>query len=642
MKQFPPFLWLIFAMFSLAAVACNPSPQSAILAATPRPELVETVQAQQYGLMAQGTIQAQQATADFWQSQQAILAQQLEGTAAADNLTRQAQGTRAAADNQATATMQALHLAQAQAQATAAAVGTATAESVQATATGAAVQATATMQALHLAQAQAQATGAAVGTATAAAVQAQATGAAVQATATMQAVQLVQAQSEARRGQAVSYFYTAAVAFVALSLIVGAWLLFPLMKARASMVTYGAAANPLFLHTSGRGRLSILNPLTLLQAGATVDETGQVVQHGGINEQIQILLAGGLQNLMAQQAQFAQQVTKTLTIGGATQSTITTTRAQNQPLRLTATSPAVMPTAEPSPLQPVPLSTIARQIAAGHVMLIGETGAGKTTAAGQLANIRRDSGHDVIIIDPHAAAGAWGGYEVAGRGRDYNAIMATLQRIEGEFGNRYQQRAQRGGHFAPLTLLVDELPAIAENAPAAIDILKTLLMEARKVDIWLIALTQQTNVTALGIRGQSQVLANFRYVVKLGEFAEPELTAGMKWPATIKTSGAVRPLVIDAPHNHPHNHPVTPVTTPITSYNNAPVTGYNHPPVTGYSDNLQWGAGVKITPAHVAHIRQLKARGKSKNEILAATFGGKNTAYLKIINEALEVNHVQA
>ena len=489
MNKYGLLLFLAVTVLGLGAACSSPSPSAVLANATPHPELVATAQAQQYELLAQGTIQAQQATADYWQAQQAILAQNLAGTAAADATRAAADATRMAGDMRATATMQALAMAQAQADATSAAVGTAQAQAVQATATGAAVQATATMQALAMAR----------------------------------------AESDARRGQAASYFYTVGVGVLFVFALIALWLIFPVIRARAGVVTYGTAKNPLILHTSGRGRLSLLNPLTMLSAGATIDQRGQIDQMAAGNEQLQILLAGGLQNLMAAQAQYQPQINRTISIGGTT--TTTTSGGGRQPLRLTATSPAGGPVlaAVPSSAdnQPVPLSAIARQISAGHVLLVGETGAGKTTAATQLATIRTAAGQNVVVIDPHAKAGQWADYEVVGRGRDYDAIVARLAGVQNEFNGRYQRLAHDGAAvFRPMTLLVDELPAIAQNAPAAVDVLKMLLMEARKVNIWILALTQQTNVSALNIKGQSQVLNNFRYVIKLGEFAESGLVGG--------------------------------------------------------------------------------------------------------------------
>ena len=153
-----------------------------------------------------------------------------------------------------------------------------------------------------------------------------------------------------------------------------------------------------------------------------------------------------------------------------------------------------------------------------HIMVIGETGSGKSTLASAIAATVPS---DAVVIDPHAQPKDWEGLTVIGRGRDYSAIADIFLAQIDEMHRRYAARA--AGQFAghKLTVIVDELPAIASSEECA-DIFpswfQTLGCEARKVGIQLIVLTQADNAKVLDLDGKGQLRQNFT-PLRLGSFA---------------------------------------------------------------------------------------------------------------------------
>ena len=60
------------------------------------------------------------------------------------------------------------------------------------------------------------------------------------------------------------------------------------------------------------------------------------------------------------------------------------------------------------------------------VFIYGVPGSGKTTFAQEELNKRLALGHEVIVLDPHVAYGAWPCCSVIGGGMNYQAINDKL------------------------------------------------------------------------------------------------------------------------------------------------------------------------------------------------------------------------
>ena len=145
-----------------------------------------------------------------------------------------------------------------------------------------------------------------------------------------------------------------------------------------------------------------------------------------------------------------------------------------------------------------------------HLMVVGGTGSGKTYIARYLLHARQTA----YILDPHDDGHTWPDHcRVIGGGRNFDQIAETISEMATLLDNRFKQREMSGGgHFDDVTLAVDELPAIVSRHP---DVAKTLMqigMEGRKVNVFLLLLTQSVLVRSLGIEGQGDLRENFATV----------------------------------------------------------------------------------------------------------------------------------
>jgi hypothetical protein len=201
----------------------------------------------------------------------------------------------------------------------------------------------------------------------------------------------------------------------------------------------------------------------------------------------------------------------------------------------------VTPAAGPE-AAPIPLPVIDK----GHMLIAGETDSGKSTAARLIAGQRGD----VRVLDPHWNGRDWAGLEVIGGGRDFDAIRDSMDSLRELLRVRYSERLDGRDDFAPLTVFVDEMPAIVAALGRDVrDFWREWLREGRKVGLFLVLLTQSTRVRTLGIEGEKDVLENFGNVLVLGKLAvaeHPRLVEGMARPAVLRTMGSALPVVI--PH----------------------------------------------------------------------------------------------
>lgn len=165
---------------------------------------------------------------------------------------------------------------------------------------------------------------------------------------------------------------------------------------------------------------------------------------------------------------------------------------------------------------------------ATHVILVGESQSGKSTTARALLT-DRSYGDRVVIIDPHEKLNDWGDLPVIGRGYDKAACATAIKALYVEMGRRYQPGE---AIEPPLTVFIDEYPAIAKYDPSVSEAFTGLLREAAKVHIRLVVLAQDDNVKSLGIEGEGEVRKNLLKVL-LGTFA----TAACPDAATLAQRG---------------------------------------------------------------------------------------------------------
>ena len=269
-----------------------------------------------------------------------------------------------------------------------------------------------------------------------------------------------------------------------------------------------------------------------------------------------------------------------------------------------------------------------------HLLILGKTGAGKTTLARRLL---ADWGGQALTITPHAKPGEWGEIAVKGAGRNYGEIGRAIAGLVGEMGRRYQLYSAGVEDYPTWSIVIDEIPAIMANCPDAAQHLKALARESRKVKMRLLVLSQGGEVKALGIEGEGSVRESFTrvllrgFIEKLPQSVQSELG---RYPYPCLVNGAtadvdqlpdlpiVEPLQddcvaiaattaqrLEALYNGPAMEPQRP--------NNA------HNASTYTADNLSRQQAVE-------RIQQLKQSGLSQTKIIETLWGvkaGSNNPY---------------
>jgi hypothetical protein len=161
-------------------------------------------------------------------------------------------------------------------------------------------------------------------------------------------------------------------------------------------------------------------------------------------------------------------------------------------------------------------SDIRKALSKPHMLILGETGAGKSTLVKYLVS---QSSASAIVLDPHASANDWKGMTVIGAGREYQEIGEEVNRLVKLMDDRYKARKKGQLNFVPLLVIIDEFPAIAAALGKSFtEAILLLVREARKIGIKLIILSIGSEVKSLGIEGQGSIRECFA-IVSLGKFA---------------------------------------------------------------------------------------------------------------------------
>lgn len=266
-----------------------------------------------------------------------------------------------------------------------------------------------------------------------------------------------------------------------------------------------------------------------------------------------------------------------------------------------------------------------------HLLIVGETGSGKSTVARAILTERARRGEHIVILDPHARPSTWAGLEAIGGGRNYPAIEAALKELQRELDTRFAQYSA-DDTYSPtrLNIIVDEIPSIAVKCPSWQEFFTTLSCEARKVNMSLICLTQSRLVDMLGIKGRGDVRENFTELL-LGDKAikaVPE-AAQDQYPAVLDHRGSIQRVsttqlpqlsnrVIE--HNVLWQVPV-PENTPILA---------DFQPDTNTDTDTTPDTNAELVKA----IRQAHQKGVSKNTIVSLMRMNRNKA-LKLIDEVV-------
>jgi len=132
------------------------------------------------------------------------------------------------------------------------------------------------------------------------------------------------------------------------------------------------------------------------------------------------------------------------------------------------------------------------------VLIYGAPGSGKTHFAEQEVGKRLAVGHRVVVLDPHAAYGAWQGCEVIGGGMNYPAIDAKLAWFADEVAKRYKVvQSQPNPKFQPLTFVCDEFTRWGNKCANSTDFFEQLVTDIRKVEMFGLIISHTRTLAGL-------------------------------------------------------------------------------------------------------------------------------------------------
>ena len=133
------------------------------------------------------------------------------------------------------------------------------------------------------------------------------------------------------------------------------------------------------------------------------------------------------------------------------------------------------------------------------VLVYGAPGAGKTTFTENEIQQRIKAGHKVIVLDPHAAYGAWKGCLVVGGGMNYAAIDAKLKWFADEVQRRYQIiQKDPNPKFQPLTFVCDEFTNWASRCENSAEFFQTVVTDIRKAEMFALIVSHSRTLAGLG------------------------------------------------------------------------------------------------------------------------------------------------
>jgi len=192
------------------------------------------------------------------------------------------------------------------------------------------------------------------------------------------------------------------------------------------------------------------------------------------------------------------------------------------------------------------------------VLIYGAPGSGKTHFAAEEIIKRKSAGHRVVVLDPHAAYGAWQGCEVIGGGMNYEAIDTKLAWFAGEVSRRYKRvQSEPNPQFEPLTFVCDEFTRWGSKVANSTEFFEQLVTDIRKVEMFGIIISHARTLAGLAnAKGFASLRDEaFLEIEILGELGEngratPKFEAIVKLPGGSLTD---RTLVKLAKHSASKN-----------------------------------------------------------------------------------------
>lgn len=148
-----------------------------------------------------------------------------------------------------------------------------------------------------------------------------------------------------------------------------------------------------------------------------------------------------------------------------------------------------------------------------HLMIVGSTGAGKSTFTyAMITALSHIPKARILILDSHASPD-WRLPAVGGEG-NYEAIKMGMEVAFGEM--EYRRKLWAGGRkkFDPVFIFIDEFLSIQDELPKETKkFMAKMSRQARKFNMRLILLTQSDRVESLGIKGEGDLRQGFTQIL---------------------------------------------------------------------------------------------------------------------------------
>lgn len=151
-----------------------------------------------------------------------------------------------------------------------------------------------------------------------------------------------------------------------------------------------------------------------------------------------------------------------------------------------------------------------------RVIITGGSDAGKSTVLRLLEGRYIARGYSVTVIDSNNQQGNWQTSNVVGGGRDYQAIKEHMIATSKMLNDRYTEYDQGKvtAQFEQHMLIIDEWTLLVDCiAPLGLDVgkgfLKPMLIEGRKVGMFVVVGTHTKDVKSMGIEGQGRIMSCF-------------------------------------------------------------------------------------------------------------------------------------
>ncbi|HEY9660116.1 MAG TPA: type IV secretory system conjugative DNA transfer family protein [Allocoleopsis sp.] len=223
--------------------------------------------------------------------------------------------------------------------------------------------------------------------------------------------------------------------------------------------------------------------------------------------------------------------------------------------------PMIMPVPVAGELPPVEEDSqkfsldMIRSSAKSHVMLVGETGSGKTTLA-KFLSIDLFGGQDVAVYDCDDDGKTWGQFPVFGQEDDFTEISACLKLDLKEFQKRSSDRVQGTLSDRKVVRIIEEMPSTMSEVAFSYEWLMTLLRRGRKRNMGIVGVTQDRNISALKCRDKegnlqeisARTLSNFTIIyLKAEAFAALDRVRDKETRNQLRQSlqGCSRPALVE-------------------------------------------------------------------------------------------------